>query len=260
MPRTRNGRKHMKQRRLFVGTVAALVCVAAAAVIAMLILNLSGPTAEVRLSPPRSETGESSGGAGESTGESTVYAALRPDTVQFALSAIEKPESYSCRYTVESFWEGGESLCRVTVRLRDGLIRVRQETAKGEKNFLLTEEEYWLWYGEDGEVFHGSREGVLAGSDLAEAVQMSGSYEDLMALDPSAISETAYEPLDGQPCIYVRAVTGRLGYVSDYYIAPDTGLLLKNEIWDGERLVYRLQSEEIVLSTPEEGEFLIPGE
>ncbi len=248
----------MKHRSLLIGMAAALVCVAAAAVIAMLILNISAPTPEVRLSPPRENAGESGSGAGEEAGKSTVYAALQPDTVQFALSAIEKPESCTCRYTVESFWEGGESLCRVTVHLREGLTRVRQETEKGEKNFLLTEEEYFLWYGEDGEVLRGSREGVLAGSELAEAVQMSGSYEDLMALDPSAILETAYEPLEGQPCIYVRAASGRLGYVSDYYIAPDTGLLLKNEVWDGERLIYRLSSEEIVLSAPDEAEFALP--
>ena len=248
----------MKHRRLLISAAAALLLVAAAAVIAILFLNLSGPTAEVRLSPPRSETGGPGGAEGE--GESgPVYAALRPDTVQFALSAIEKPKSCSCRYTVESFWEGGESATDVTVHLREGLTRVSQRSGSEEKNFLLTPTDYYVWGG-DGEVYHGSRGSLLAGPELEQAVRMSGSYEDLLALDPSAILDTGYEPLDGRPCIYVKAETGSLGYVSEYYIAPDTGLLLKNEVRDGERLIYRLHSEEIVLSTPDESEFALPGE
>ncbi len=248
----------MKHRKLVI--VAAAVLVVAAAVLAMLFLDLSASPAEVRLAASRGEAEEQGRGAGEGAGNAPVYAALRPDTVQFALSAIEKPAACSCRYAVESFWEGGESLCRVTVHLREGLKRVRQERESGEKNYLLTEDTYYIWYGAEGEVLSGPRSGALAGSALAEAVQMSGSYEDLLALEPSAILKTAYEPLEGQPCIYVRARMGRLGYVSDYYIAPDTGLLLKNEIWDGEKLVYRLSSEEIVLSAPDEAEFALPGE
>ena len=88
---------------------------------------------------------------------------------------------------------------------------------------------------------------------------MSGSYESLMELEHEQIIETDYIEVDGIYCIYVKAETGRFGYISEYYIYPDTGLLLKNEIYDGDTLIYRMTGGDVMLTAPDDNYFTLPG-
>ena len=251
----------MKRGRLVMFSIVSTVCIIAAVVIILVYLNMSADTAEVRLpaetSGVSSDVGDSGGGREELN--SLTYAELRPDTVQYILEIIEKPKSYSCRYTVESFWDGGSANSDVSVYVKDGIFSVSILNDAYLKRCIFTDEAYYIWYIDEPEYYQGQRGEAVGEEQIADAVQMSGSYKVLMELDPESILETDYVEVDGVYCVYVNAYVGELGYRSEYYIYPDTGLLHRNEIYDGETLIYRMNSSDVMLSAPYDEYFTLPG-
>lgn len=251
----------MERRRLILFSVISTVCLVAAVVIILVYLNMSADTPEVHL--PEATAGISSDINNEGEGGENVnklnFAELRPDTVQYILAIIDKPKSYSCNYSVESFWEEGSSYFDVAVYVKDNVFSVEILNDAYFKRSIFTEEEFYIWYIDEKDYYKGTRGTALADDKIADAVQMSGSYESLLELEHEQIIETDYIEVDGIYCIYVKAETGRFGYISEYYIYPDTGLLLKNEIYDGDTLIYRMTGGDVMLTAPDDNYFTLPG-
>lgn len=250
----------MERGRFIRFSAISMVCLIAAVIIVLIYLNMSTDTAEVHLPAQTAGISSDVDSDGDGIGElnTLTYAELRPDTVQYILEIIEKPKSYSCRYTVESFWEGGSSAFDVAVYVKDSVFSVTLLNDSYMKRCIFTDDEYYIWYIDEREYYHGRRGSALDEERIADAVQMSGSYKTLMELDTSSILETSYVEVDGIYCVYVNAEVGELGYRSEYYIYPDTGLLLKNEIYDGETLIYRMNSSDAMLSAPNDDYFTLP--
>lgn len=251
----------MERGRFILFSVISGVCLIAAVIIIFVYLNMSTDTPVVRL--PEETAGISadmdSEGDGADELNSLIYAELRPDTVQYILEIIEKPKSYSCHYLVENFWEDGDGAFDVSVYVKDEVFSVTVLNDEYMKRYIFTDDEYYIWYVDEREYYQGQRGSVLSEEHIADAVQMSGSYKVLMELDEEDILEAEYIEIDGVYCVYVKAAVGELGYTSDYYIYPDTGLLHKSEVFDGDTLVYRMSSSDIMLSAPYDEYFTIPG-
>ena len=251
----------MERKRLILFTVISSICIIAAIVIILVYLNTSDDTPEVHL--PAETAGISSDinneGAGGGELNKPNYAQLRPDTVQYILQIIEKPKSYSSRYMVESFWDDGSACFDVSVYVKNDVFSVSILNDAYLKRCIFTDEKFYIWYIDESDYYEGERGSVLDEEKIADAVQMSGSYKSLMELEPEQILETDYIDVDGVSCIYVKAEMGQLGYISEYYIYPDTGLLLKNEVYDGDKLVYRMDSSDIMLTVPYDEYFTLPG-
>ena len=250
----------MKRSRLVIFSIISAVCVAVAVIITLIYLNMSGDTPEVHLPQPTSNTGNNDGNVGSSGENENVieYAELRPDTVQYILEIIEKPESYSCRYTIENFWENGSGAFDVGVYVKGDIFRVYQLSDIYMKECIFTDNDYYIWYQGEENYYHGVRGEAVSGEDIENAVQMTGSYKDLMELEVSDILEVSYYEEDESFCIYVRAKEGVFGYLNDYYISTDTGLLLKHEIYKDDMLVYRMTERETELSAPADSYFTLP--
>ena len=251
----------MERKRLVLFTVISSVCIIAAIVIILVYLNTADDTPEVHL--PAETSGISSDISSDGTGVGELnrpnYAELRPDTVQYILQIIEKPKSYSCNYLVESFWNDGNAYFDVSVYVKDDIFSVTILNDAYYKRCIFTDEEFYIWYLDDKNYYEGIRSDTLSDEKIADAIQMSGSYKDLLALEYEDIIATDYVNIDGVYCIYVKAKIGQFGYISEYYIYPDTGLLLKNEIYDGEKLVYRMNSADMMLTVPHDEYFTLPG-
>jgi len=251
----------MERKRLILFSVISTVCLIAAVVIILIYLNMSADTPEVHL--PEATSGISSDVNNEGEGGEEInqlnFAELRPDTVQYILGIIEKPKSYSCNYIVESFWDGGRSYFDVSVYVKDDVFSVTILNDAYLKHCIFTDEEFYIWYVDEKDYYEGKRGAALDDEKIADAVQMSGSYKNLMELDAKQIIETDYVEVDGVYCVYVKAGMGQFGYTSEYYIYPDTGLLLKNEIYDGDTLVYRMNGGDVMLTAPYDEYFTLPG-
>lgn len=82
----------------------------------------------------------------------------------------------------------------------------------------------------------------------------------MLALPPGAILDAAYTDYDGQTAVYVRYVSGNLGYETACYISDENGLLIGAETYDGEVLIYAMRSGPVDISTPDEDLFAPPDE
>jgi hypothetical protein len=195
-------------------------------------------------------------GAGTPGGAATSrQLAVTPETVQTVIRTLQRADNYSRTLTAEIFWSGGVSAETLQVWVQGDRVRVasRGESSETVRHVLLSGREKWVWYSDRPGVFHGA---VRDGD--ADAVQMLLTYEDVLALEPAAISDAGYTEYAGTNCIYVRYTDGPFGYVHLCYIAVETGLLMGEQSFDGDRMIYSMRSSEPDISTPDESLFQPP--
>ncbi len=240
---------------------AAIIC-CCVVILFLLIISLIGlndKTAEVHFAEPgENSTPVDSGDGLGSESDGLVYISLDETNFSYALETIDKPESYSSSYTVELFWLGGSETYSVSSFVRGELIHVSAAGSSYTKDVILSDENYYIWYSDDSALIKGGRGELLRRREIEDAVLMSGSYRNLSELPPENILKAEYSPFGSEYCIHISANEGSLGYRHEYYISLDTGLLLLNEVYDDNSLVYRLTLSGAKLSAPDDSCFLLP--
>jgi hypothetical protein len=88
---------------------------------------------------------------------------------------------------------------------------------------------------------------------------MLTTYEDVLALDVSAITDAGYETYGGEECIFAEYKSGELGYRTVYYVSIRLGLLVGVNEYDGETLVRKMTAGECDTTIPADEVFEIPG-
>ena len=175
-------------------------------------------------------------------------------TVQTVIGTLRRSDSYSRSLAVERFWSGGGSRETYNVWVRGESVRITvRSTGQPDKNVLLRDGKKWVWYSDGGAVYSAA-----ASADDADAYQSLLRYEDVLALPQSSITDAGYVDYAGEQCIFVRYTDGPLNYEHHCYISVKTGLLMGQETYDGETLIYRMQSGAPDISTPNESMFEIP--
>lgn len=198
---------------------------------------------------------DSSGVPAASDSPGVRVISVDPDTVQTVIGMLARADSYSRTLTAQNFWNGGSATTEIEVRVRGENVRltIRGDGSDAEKNVLIRGAEEWIWYSDGGGVWHGS-----AKEGDADAYQTLLTYEDVLSLDKSAISDAGYTVYNGENCIFVRYTAGELGYEHFCYVSDATGLLMGTETYDGDMLVYSLRSSVPDISTPSDDIFAIP--
>lgn len=244
----------MKARRLL-GALGALALVAAVVLLALRFGWFSTATAPVIL-PDTTALPTAAGGSG--IGGATL-AEVTPETVQAVVRTLARPDSYSRRLLVSSYWEDGGQAWLIQVWQKNEDTRIRltsQGTGGADKNCLLRDGELCIWYGDGPEVFRSEAAQQLS----ADILQMIPSYEDLLRTDPAQIEDAGYVNLYGTWRIMAAVREKPTDYLMVYYISIDTGLLEAAERRDGDKVIYRLTSEQADLAAPGDEMFLLPGE
>lgn len=241
----------MKNKNFFFYILIFLALAAVAVLIFALAPSGNVPVEPVGLPSPTARPDDSD----QPLRDPASVIAVDTDTVQTAIATLERAESYSRTLTVSTFWSGGSASRSVEVWKDHNNVRIR-ESAEGMpvKNVLLRGNNKWIWYSDSTEVYRG---GADDGDE--DAYQSLLSYEDVLELDKSLITGAGYTEFDGESCIFVRYVSGELGYESLCYISVATGLLMGEETYDGEKLVYSMVSSAPDISTPDRDIFDTPG-
>ena len=128
---------------------------------------------------------------------------------------------------------------------RDGYVR----------NILISGGKLYIWYDYSADVFTSDK---VDGTEADEWLRCI-SYGELLDLPSASILNASYELFGGESCIYVEYVSGEFGYKSCVYISVSTGLLMGARVYDGETLVYQMNSSTPDLATPGEEVFALPG-
>ncbi len=237
------------KKRFILGSIAAVVVV----IIAFLIINY-GPTDNshvITMPSPAASSGSVSGDDGISRVE------VNPETVKTVLGTLVRAESFYRTYTIKTFWDGGESESSLSYWQKGENIKLRIAENKSSRNILVRGDELYIWYDSSSSVFNSK----LSESSVSQEIdRFSGlvTYEEIMDIPQENILGAYYVDKSGQACIYVEYVSGELNYVNHLFVSVDSGLLVSSEKFDGDKLVYSMESTSSELTTPSDDVFKLP--
>ena len=240
----------MDKKRLAMFTISFGILIMV--VVLLLVRGTARRSGHIQL--PDAGTGTSDGQTGESEGnENLQVVEIHPDTVQLAIEVMDRPRVYTQRVTVETFWDGGAGTEVSSVYVRDDLLRTDTTLVDGSIRHLLRAMEHaYIWYDEDTDYAT-----LPVGDFTADAELRIPTYEDILIVDPSDITDAGYGDHDGTYCIYVVTDDGD-GYETRYWIGAETGLLNACErYWEG-ALVYRMTASELTMGQVDDAMFLLP--
>lgn len=186
-----------------------------------------------------------------------LTAEVTPETVQAVVGTLVRPDSYSRLLRVESFWTGGSQSWNVQVWQKNGLTRIRLETTDGSQPAKLIQSDngsVTVW--QEGHI-EAAATYINTDPELADALQMIPTYEDLLQTDPTLIEGAGYVKLNGAWRIMAAVQERPTGYRMLYYISIETGLLEAAERWNGDTLLYRMTADTADLAAPEDELFLL---
>lgn len=239
----------MKRLNTSVYLIALLALVVVIVLLALLLPD-GGGNIEVMLPSGAVSTGDELTSGGWRDDDSRIE--VNPETVQEVIGTLEAAMVYSREITFKTFWPGGEGLSTITVKANNDKLRIRETIGGESRNALILGEELYIWY-DGGEVFAGR-----AAQNETDRLQRMISVSHILEIPESDILEASYTELDGVPCVYVKFLSGELGFTEGAYVSVATGLLMAADSYDGDTLLSQLRSSEPDLSTPDDGEFVPP--
>lgn len=218
-----------------------VVVVAGAAVLAGVGLNLFYAPPEVTLPPIDTPVTELPTPTG-TQGGNYIRVELTPDTVQSAIATLSRPLSYGRSVTVEYWWEPGASaVTTARVAVDGGWTAVEAVLPDGRvEHTLVGEEMLYRWY--QGEVRYYSGPAERETADLSQRLP---TYEDVLMLDKTLITETRYEERDGLHCVYLEVCQPELDFLERFWVAVNTGLLVAAETVQDGALIYRMTTSQV---------------
>jgi len=238
----------VKSRKTNFLMIAIIVLVAAVVFFALFGNGGSVETASVILPTPIvSSDDPNSEGDGE--GE-LALAEVTPWTVQTTIGTLDRAESYSRTVTVEEFWDGGSSSTELSAWTSGGSTLIRLDTDDRIENILLRDGTLYIWYEGSQDLYSASPEDT--GAAQADGWLRCLTYEDLLDLPVSSITDAGYTDYAGESCIFAEYYSGEFGYRNIVYVSVNTGLLMGAETYDGDTLTYRMISGTPDLSVPDE--------
>ena len=244
----------MKKRGVFFYILILLALIAVGVLIFLLAPGRQVSTPPVTLPTPQAPDSSAPTAQESVTGGQVI--AITPKTVQTVISTLHRSDSYSRTLTVQDFWSGGSRVRLFQTWVRGDSLRLavtgEDDGAQAQENLLIRDGEKWIWYP-DGSVYHGP-----AQPGDADAYQTILTYEDLLSAAPEDILEADYWEFMERKCVFVRWRSPLLGYASECWIDPDSGLLLGERRYDGDILIYSMDSSVPDLTTPDESVFSAP--
>ena len=185
-------------------------------------------------------------------GDALTVVEVTPETVQAVIETLARPESYRRTVTVEQLWSGGSGAYEVAVTASGPWTRTDRTMPDGRVRHTITgEETVYIWYNAESDVY-----AAPAGDITADHEQPIPTYEEILLLEPGAITAADYREASGVACVYVEAEEGR--YALRYWVSVETGLLAAAEkLLQGET-VYRMASLTADQSEPAEEDFTLP--
>ena len=247
--------KAMKKRKtgVMVFLSVAAICLIYAAF--MILPTLSREKNTITLPPAQSEQPSFSEDEPNSSPRPSTSAGITPENVQQIVAVMERSLNYWQTFTLTT--PAGQR--EIEVFRRGDTFRVTVSGEKSVKNTVISQNDIYIWYDSQGEIYRG-----VLGSDFTADDEMHiPTYETLINEDTAFITSADYTTLfeTREPCItaQTRRATGR---VETYWISTVTGLLIKYEVQENGKTVYSLTQQDALSPVTSEdmftGAFTLP--
>ncbi|MDR3311350.1 MAG: hypothetical protein LBS90_08410 [Oscillospiraceae bacterium] len=174
--------------------------------------------------------------------------AITADNVREVVARIRRPDDYSRELRSEQFWDGGTAVYNFSVAVSGQKTSVVIRFGQTVKRIILRDGYVYVRY-DGGYGWFSTPQ--LSPSD-ADEYQMLPTYESVTALGREDVlsAELRYDDA-GRASVFVRAADGALGYVTEYTISAEYGLVTLAETYDGDTLVFRVSAGECDTERPD---------
>lgn len=234
----------MEQKNRTFLVIAIGITVLAAVFFSIVLPALTGKAPKVLLPDVNQQTGQLE--------ENYLPVTVTPATVQSVIASLSRPESYHSTLTVGLYWDGGGSSEQVEIWADGGYVRTAVTSGGTTQYRLVGDGKLRLWYA--GDQTWQETDAHDATADLAQRIP---TYEDVLDLEQSAITEAGYEEKNGAYCIYV-AVSVAENLQDRYWIDTASGLLCGAETYEEDRKVYEMVQTQFASPLEEGTVFSLP--
>jgi hypothetical protein len=193
----------------------------------------------------------------DSQSEHTPYQKVEvtPQTVQNVIATLERSDSYYREVTIETLWEDGSSVTQVQVWVDGGWTHSQMVLPSGAiRHDIIGNGTLYYWY--EGSSTYCTVSADKFSSDLAQRLP---TYETVLALDTSSITDAGYESRGDIPCVFVEVARDEVQTIERYWISVDSGLLVSAETDYNGQTIYRMSSyTPITTPCPSNASFSLP--
>lgn len=222
-------------------------------VIALMLSESFHRTTHITLPEP-SENPDPTGESSNSGTGSLALVEITPETVQFAIASLTRPESYRRTVTVEQFWTGGSGRYEISSAVSGPWTRTDRMISDSRIRHVLTNgQETYIWYDAETDARM-----VPAGDISGDNEQNIPTYEDILQLPVADIAEADYQLLLDVNCIYVETAEDPDGYTLRYWVNVDSGLLVAAEKLLEGKTIYRMGAPVSEQIEPDPLDFTLP--
>lgn len=242
-----------KRRTLFAVLIATIIVLA---VFSSFAITLFGQE-DYQIKLPNLSTDKDTNSTGDqsSSDDSFIRIEVSPETVQNVIATLTRPRSYYREINLE-IWADAEHFAVTTAQVwvDENWTRSSVTTPSGMvQHNLVGDKTRWLWYEGDKDALAFPADDVV--SDVAQRIP---TYEDVLNLPRSMITDAGYETYAGADCVFVEVEQKELNSRERYWISVADGLLMAAERVKDDLVVYRMTAQSTVSPAPLDSNFALP--
>lgn len=177
---------------------------------------------------------------------------LTPDTVGPILSGLNSPEAYSLTLISSVYADDRRADTQVSVFFQGGVSRLSLADHRPQRELLLTKNRIYAWSADSPTV----SELPIGIFDPARTAKMP-NLQALVDCPSERILLAEFVEYGGLWTIHIRHINEH-GLTECNYVAIDCGLIIHNEVYDGEKLVLEMTVNALTFTEPEASLFLLP--
>jgi hypothetical protein len=217
-------------------------CIILLAVVYSFGLNFFRSTPEIVVADPDVTAGASSE-TGDTGQQGGVAVEVTPETVQSVIARMSRYKRYSRTISIQYSWTGGASqTITALVRVADDWSRCDTTLIGGTiERSIVGNGTLWYWYDDSENWLE-----CPADDDTQDLLQRIPTYEDVLELAQTEITDTGYQEKNGEACVYVEVEPGQSGIRERYWISVSSGLLVCAETEQDGQVVYTMSSSDMV--------------
>lgn len=236
----------------FIGIILIAIVIGAS----MLVNLLSKDSLQVDLPEPNTSV-STTDGSGGSINNRLDRVEITKENVQAVIAVtatLKRPDSYTRIIEIKDDF----AIYAIIATAYHENTALKVTSALSKKNIIITGDMLYIWYDGDNTLYERPIESFEDEKRSSDEYQMIMSYEDVLNIDKSSITDAGYKSYNGEDCIYVQYVTDLLNYHTECYISVATGLLVGALQYEGNTLIYTMTSSGYNSAVPDLSAFNLP--
>ena len=181
---------------------------------------------------------------------------ITPENVQAVIRAMARPSEYYCESRSTLSYSGGSKAYprKRWVSGSRSRVDIISENGTATMSMLYSNENVYIWRSGSARYYSTG-----AGDFTPDVSQMTMVYEDILNFPQESILAAQYTLHNSIPCIYVKAANPISGYTCEYWVATDSGLLIRGQTLDASgAVIFTVDVSQTIIGPQDSSLFLLP--